>query len=72
MAWILTVILIALVALTATYALIAPGPKAVDYRTASGAVGLATVATFLLLQILLVAGVCTCRSKLRSHNHNRK
>ena len=71
MAWLLTFLLLALIALTVAYLVIAP-PDALTkdkYKTTPGVVCLAAICTFLLLQSMLVIGVC--RAHTRHHHHRR-
>lgn len=69
MEWLLVILLLAFLALVVTTMVIGPPVAGTDYSSTEGYVRLATIACFLLLQIMLVLGVCSSHSK--HHRHRR-
>ena len=69
MAWLLVILLLAFIALLVTSTVLGPPPTGQQYSCTEGYVQLATLACFVLLQIMLVVGVCSAHAK---HNRHRR
>ena len=69
MAWLLVILLLAFIALLVTSFVLGPPPAGEQYSSTEGYVQLATLACFVLLQIMLVVGVCSAHAK--HHRHRR-